>query len=138
MKKRIIELSEEQQKALQMVYATTKNATYRKRCHAVLLKSQGRTSKDVGKIIGVHAITVNNCLNRYEAEGINGLKTKAGQGRKPILNKQDDSDLVKQAVCQERQRLKLVKAELEKTLDKHFSIKTLKRFLKNLAAHGNV
>lgn len=137
MKKRVIILSLEQEKELKKSYAETLSSCFRKRCQAVLLKSQGRTSKEVGKIVGLHQITVNNCLNRYEESGINGLKTKAGRGRKPILNVEQDRQLIKEIVCKERQRLKLAKIEIEQRLGKSLSVKTLKRFLKNLTVAGN-
>lgn len=66
-----------------------------------------------------------------------GLKTKPGQGRKPIFNKETDESKVRQAVKKERQRLALVKEELEQELGKGFSKKTLRRFLKNLSADGS-
>jgi len=43
-----------------------------------------------------------------------------------------------ETVKQERQRLSQAKEMLEKELDKNFSIKTLKRFLKSITAATNV
>ena len=130
---RTIELTSEQHKALKYGYENGKSTAYRKRCHLVLLKQEGRTSKDIGKIVGLHQVSVNNWLDRYEAEGISGLKTKLGRGRKPILDQQEDAQKVKQEVQRERQRLKRAKAVLEKDLGKTFSTVTLKRFLKIVA-----
>ena len=48
-----------------------------------------------------------------------------------------DEKKVKALVKKERQRLKHAKEDLEKELGKEFSLKTLKRFLKNLSADGN-
>ena len=45
-------------------------------------------------------------------------------------------DLYEQKVKNERQRLKLVKNEIEQELNKDFSTRTLKRFLKNLMPDG--
>lgn len=69
--------------------------------------------------------------------GLQGLHTKPGQGRKPILDKEEDGARVKAAVKKERQRLRHAKAGLEGELGKEFSLKTLKRFLKNLSADGS-
>ena len=134
---RKIILTETQRKALEEGRKIGKAASYRQRCHGILLKSQARTSKEVGEILNVSLITVNNWLNRYESEGIEGLTTKPGRGRKAILDMEQDAALVKSVVQQERQRLKQAKDSLEKQLDKCFSTKTLKRFLKNLAVAEN-
>ncbi len=82
-------------------------------------------------------LSVNQWVQRYEKQGIAGLQTKEGQGRKPIFDQVADEALVKAAVQKERQRLKLAKAELEATLNKKFSVRTLKRFLKNLSDDGS-
>ena len=134
---RTIELTSEQYQALKSGYENGKSSAYRKRCHLVILKNEGRTSKDVGKIVGLHQISVNNWLTRYETEGIAGLKTKPGRGRKRILDEEKDAQKVKEQVKKERQRLKKAKDNIEKDLDKSFSLMTLKRFLKNLSADGN-
>ncbi len=136
-KAKSIELSADQQAELERGYRTGK-ATFSRRCHMILLKSENRTSKEVADIIGTNQISVNGWVNRYEAEGVSGLKTKSGQGRKPVLDDQKDSKKVKAAVKKERQRLKQAKDELEKELGKTFSLRTLHRFLKNLSADGNV
>lgn len=133
-KTRTIELTLEEKQALEAGYETGKSHAFRKRCQLILLKSQGRTSKDVGQIVGMNQVSVNNWLDRYQAEGIAGLATKPGRGRKPVLGQEQDAAKVRQAVQQERQRLSQAKQILEKELAKEFSLKTLKRFLKRLNA----
>ena len=134
---RTIELTATQYQELKDGYEKGKSSAYRKRCHIVILKSEGRTSLDVGQIVGTHQISVNNWLNRYESEGISGLKTKSGRGRKRILDKEKDGEKIKAQVKKERQRLKRAKVNIEQELNKSFSLITLKRFLKNLSANGN-
>ena len=110
---------------------------FRQRCHMILLKSEGRTSQDVAAILGSNLISVNNWLTRYEQEGIAGLSTRPGRGRKTILDVQTDEQKVRQVVQQERQRLRRAKVILEEQLQKSFSEKTLKRFLKELTVAGS-
>ena len=131
-----IKLTSEQRTVLEEGYKKGK-ATFSRRCQMILLKSENRTSLEVANIVGTNQISVNGWVNRYLAEGIDGLKTKPGRGRKRILDVQKDEKEVKAAVKRERQRLKLAKADLEKDLGKEFSLKTLQRFLKNLSANGN-
>ena len=134
---RIVALSAEALVLLQEGYRKGPGHAFRKRCHLVILKAEGRTSKDIGLIVGMHEISVNHWLNRYEAQGIKGLFTQAGRGRKALLGEQQDGAAVRRAVSEERQRLNVAKAVLEEQLNKSFSVKTLKRFLKSVTAATN-
>lgn len=107
---------------------------FRQRCQLILLKSEGRKAEEVADILKIHPVVVGTWLKRYEQEGIAGLLTKPGRGRKPILNKEQDVALVREAVEQERQRLSQAKLIVEEQLQKDFSLKTLKRFLKSITA----
>ena len=83
--------------------------------------------------LGCHEVSVNDWLRRYQAEGIEGLKTRSGRGRKPILN---EADLVKvkEVVAEHRQKLSVAREELEQALGKSFSQDTLTRFVKKTLA----
>lgn len=134
---RVIKLSASQRKELEKGYRSSTNATFSRRCHIVLLKSSPRSSKSVAEIVGTNQISVNEWLNRYESEGIAGLRTRPGQGRKAILDQAQDEAAVRKAVENEGQQLKKTKEFLEKELGKEFSLKTLQRFLKSVSAAGN-
>ena len=111
--------------------------TFRLRCQIILLKLEGRTSVEIAEILGCYEMAVNNWLKRFEDEGIEGLRTKPGRGRKPILDAGKDLQPVKQAVQRSRQRISLAKAELETELGKAFYTKTLQRYIKNMVAAIN-
>jgi transposase len=98
----------------------------------LLLKSEARSSVEVGKILGCCEVVVNRWMNRYQAEGINGLQTKPGRGRKAILDEVKDAAKIKEVVQANRQRLSVAKVELEEALEKQFSQKTLERHLKKV------
>lgn len=129
---RVVEIKEEDRFQLERDYRQSINHSYRQRCKLVLLKSEGRSAKEVGNILGMHPVTINTWLDRFETDGINGLKIKPGRGRKPILNAAADTEMVRKAVKQERQRIKQAKLLIEQELGKQMSEKTLKRFLKSL------
>ncbi|MDO1452001.1 helix-turn-helix domain-containing protein [Rhodocytophaga aerolata] len=135
---RTIELTIEQQKALQEGYQLGKTHAFRRRCQLILLKSEGRTSKEVSCIIKMNEISVNKWLDGYESEGIEGLTTKPGRGRKQVFDQGQDEARVREVVQKERQRLAGAKVILEKELNKQFSLKTLKRFLKSLDPKINI
>ena len=131
-----IELDDNQRKELETGYRNGKSHSFRVNCQIVLLKSDGRISKEIASFLGITEQKVNRWLWRYKLEGIEGLSIREGRGRASILQPAD-SEAVKTAVKNHRQRIRNAKAELEKSLRKEFSQKTLERFLKNLTADIN-
>ena len=129
-----ITLDDKTRAALEDGHRRDKSQTFRQRCQIVLLKAQGRKSKEIATICGCGEKSINDWLHRYRAAGIDGLRTKAGRGRPSILSTQTDAAAVRQAVQLHRQRISLAKAALEADLGKEFSHRTLVRFLKNLTA----
>ncbi|HKC62643.1 MAG TPA: helix-turn-helix domain-containing protein [Pyrinomonadaceae bacterium] len=127
-----LELTQAQRSALEKGYRAGSSHAFRVRCQMILLKSEERTSAEIADILGCCEMAVNNWLKRYEVEGIEGLRTKSGRGRKPILDDEKDVAQIKQAVKRSRQRLSQAKAELETALGKRFSQKTLERYIKNM------
>lgn len=132
-----ITLDDQQRAALEQGYLTGKTQAFRQHCQIVLLKAQGRKSHEIAALLDCCQKSVNDWLHRYQQEGIQGLHIKPERGRKTILSEVTDSGKVRQAVQQHRQRIKLAKAELEASLGKEFSHRTLVRFLKNLTADTN-
>lgn len=126
-------LSTEAKKELVEGFKTGKSHAFRIRCHLVLLKAEHRKSKEVAKIVNMCEMSVNNWLLRYKTEGIEGLKTKKGRGRKPLLKREEDALAVLEAIKTKRQRLQSAKAEFEANTGKKVSRDTLRRFLKVLA-----
>ncbi len=135
-KTKLIELNKAQREELENGYRKGKTHSFRQRCQMVLLKSENRTSLEVVSILGGCEMTVNNWLKRYESEGIEGLQTKPGRGRKAILQP-IDLESVKEAVKQSRQRISVARVELETSLGKEFSNSSLKRFLKKTLVATN-
>lgn len=132
-----VESSDEQRAALEKGYRDDPRHAFRLRCQMVLLKSKGRKSKEIAEVLDCCEVAVNNWLKRYKEAGLEGLRTKAGRGRRAILDPQQDARKVRAAVRKHRQRISLAKAELERTLAKDFSQRTLVRFLKSLVADIN-
>jgi len=131
---KVIKLGIDDKNKLEEGYKHSSKASYSRRCHIILLKGSGRTSKEIASIFGITDQSVNNWVGRFVSEGIDGLRTRPGQGRPPILDRTADAEKIKETVRKERQRLKLAKGDLEEELGKEFSMRTLSRFLKLLAA----
>ncbi|MCA1617690.1 MAG: helix-turn-helix domain-containing protein [Acidobacteria bacterium] len=131
-----VELDDEQRTALEAGYQDGPSPAFRRRCQMILLKSQGRAASEITGIVGGCHVAVNHWVIRYQQEGIAGLETKPGRGRKAILQ-ECDLEAVQAAVQEHRQRLNIAKAELEQTLGKSFCRKTLADFVKKTVASIN-
>lgn len=131
---RTIELTVEQRTALENGYRKGKSHSFRQRCQMVLLKSENRSSLEIAEILGCCEVVINNWLTRFEQQGIQGLQTRPGRGRKPKLSTQNPLHLqtVKAEIANHPQSVKTVVAILEQDLDLQMHPDTLKRFLKRL------
>jgi transposase len=104
-------INEQERATLENGLRTSKSHAFRMRCQAILLKSEGRKSKDVANIVGMCHVSVNSWLKRYKEAGMVGLLTKPGRGRKALLDKQVDGQAVIEAVKANRSRIAMAKAQ---------------------------
>lgn len=105
----------------------------RLRCQIILLKAQGRTAQDIGSIVGMCKLSVHHWIQRYRTQGISGLLTQKGQGRKPLLNMEADAPAVILSVKAHRQSVKAAQATYEANGGKQVSEDSFRAFLKALA-----
>lgn len=131
-----IEVSAATKAALEQGHKADSSHCYRQRCQMVLLKLAGYRSKEIGIITGCCEMSVNNWVKRFEKQGMDGLKTKPGRGRKPTLT-EEHLPVVRQAVQEERQRLSQAQHIIEQNTGKLLSKETLSRFLKLITAVTN-
>jgi len=133
-KKKIVQLSDEQRSELEKGYRAGKSHAFRQRCQMILLKSENRSSLQVAAIMGCCEVVVNSWQKRFETEGIEGLATRPGRGRPPLLSQQNAEHLrkVRQEIKQHPNSVKTVVARLEEDLDLAMHPETLKRFLKKM------
>lgn len=87
-------LTASERSALEAGFKFGDNHCFRNRCHVILLKADGRSSKDVGLITGMSHISVNSWVIRFKSEGISGLRNKLGQGRRSLLTDTDKRSLL--------------------------------------------
>jgi transposase len=104
----------------------------RMRCRAVLLKGEGLSSIKVGEQTDMSLVSVNAWVNRFLSEGITGLQTRPGRGRKPIMDSTDE-EAVRAAIEQDRQSVSKARAAWQEATGKEASDLTFKRFLSALA-----
>ncbi|MPM48770.1 hypothetical protein SDC9_95497 [bioreactor metagenome] len=132
MKIKILTLSESERNDLRFGFRTGESHCFRMRCRAVLLKSEGLSSVRVGEETEMTAQSVNGWVKRFETEGIEGLHTRPGQGRKPIMDCSDE-DAVRKAIESDRQSVRSAREAWQKSSGKEASELTFRRFLSALA-----
>ncbi len=130
-------LTSEEYKELEQSFRNGKSHCFRERFNIILLKSQERTSKDLASILGICEMSINNWLSSYKVEGVAGLYTKSGRGRKPIISEKEDKESILASIKSNRQRMRTAKAEWETKSGKKVSDNTFKNFLKSLAENIN-
>lgn len=137
---RYIELDEVEREALKVGYKGGKKATFRQRCHIILLSNQGQDITQIAEIMGCSRQSIYAWFNRYEQDGIDGLHTARGGGRPPIfkLENQAETARVKEIVSRHPQQLKQALPILEKELYISTSKSTLVRFLKKTVGPTSV
>ena len=127
-----LELSEAQRLELERGYRMGEKHCFRMRCLALLLKAEGLSAAEVGERTGMEQHTVRKWLKRYEEEGVKGLETRPGRGRKPIMDCSDE-EAVRRAIEQDRQSVNKAREAWQQASGKEASESTFKRFLSALA-----
>ena len=131
-KPKILELTEAQRLELEKGFRLGEKHCFRMRCRTVLLKADGLSAAKAGAQTDMSFVSVNAWVKRYKEEGIEGLKTRAGRGRKPIMDSSDE-EAVRCAIEQDRQCVSKARAAWEQATGKEVSDMTFKRFLSALA-----
>ena len=129
---KVIHLTDQQRLQLDEGFRQGKSHAYRMRCRAILLKSAGLTSKQVGLQTEMTNISVNSWVKRFEADGIKGLETRPGRERKPIMDSSDE-ETVRKAIENDRQSLKKAKEAWQQASGKEACESTFRAFLSALA-----
>lgn len=132
MKIKILTLTESERCELTSGFRNGESHCFRMRCRCVLLKSEGLSSAQVGDQTEMTAQSVNGWVKRFETDGIKGLNTRPGQGRKPIMDCSDE-EAVRKAIESDRQSVRSAKEAWQNSSGKEAGDLTFRRFLSALA-----
>ena len=142
-KKAFVEkLNTEEKAGLEHEKKHGKSETYRKRCHAILLSNRGYTVDEITGFLEVSNGSVYTWFSKWKKLGIEGLKTKPGQGRKATLCIDNSKHVegVKKAAkksMEDGENL-MVKIQEELELEEPITKRMLALFLSKLVGYGNV
>jgi transposase len=129
---KVVELTPEARQALEYCYRNNDSPAVRQRAQIILLKAKGLVAEDIAQIIGGTPATVHSWIGRYLTDGIAGLHTRPGRGRKSIFEPEQDREKLLSYVEEHRQSLAQAKAAYEAGGGKQASESTLRNFLKVL------
>lgn len=82
-----VTITDEQQKTLtawQRSHSTSAGLARRARC--ILLRGQGYTITDIGRLVGMGRKHVIKWIKQYQADPVKGLYDKPRPGRKPVFS----------------------------------------------------
>jgi len=130
--KRYIKLSNSEKELLRAGNKSGKKATYRQRCHYILLSAQGKSIDEIAEIYELNRVSITKWFDRYESQGLGGLHTAQGRGRPPIVRIDNISEVekIEKWVKDSPQNLKPVLAKIKKELGKPMGHRSLVRLLK--------
>ena len=135
-KKRFIKLTNQERVWLEKGHKTGKKATFRQRCHYILLSGQGKRIEDIADIYQVARQTIAGWFDRFQTLGISGLHTAKGKGRPAIVRIDNEAEMtrIEKLVEENPQNLKPVLSAIQKEFGKTMSKRTLQRILKKKMA----
>jgi len=130
----IKKLTAEQKEELTNGYKKGLNHPFRIHCRSILLSNSGVSVPEISQRLQVSQTSIYKWFNRWESEGIEGLKIRKGRGRKRKLEIENEDHVkqVKQSLSRENRNLTQLKSELESSLGFPISKVTIRRFLKRL------
>ena len=139
-RKRYIKLNSEQKAALELGYQKGHSHDYRSRCHCILLSSEEWSVNQLMEFFDVSRMSVYTWFNRYEIEGIEGLKIRSGRGRKRKLDIDNSEHVaaVKSGLAKENRSIKQLRQGLESKYNTTICRTTLHSFLKVLVTDTDV
>ena len=132
-RKAIIDLSSEEVGQLEAIWKGSDPYFVRNRAHATLLiYKEKRGLDDVANIFNVHHNTIYNWMERWEAEGIDGMYDMEGRGCKPKFSEQEEQ-VILDCIKEEPHSIRKVVGMVEDRLGINASLETLRSIAKK---HG--
>ncbi len=131
---RFIRLSTLEYSQLEHNYRYHSKFYFRQRCKALLLSYYGMKVGKIAKQLEVGKRAIYNWMNRWQSDGIDGLKILPGRGMKPKLSITDNTviELIKKKVKKNARSLRQLCAQLTEELDFKVTRDMLRKFLKRL------
>jgi len=122
-------LPDEVQQKLHKIYQHHACFKNRQRAHAILLSLRGYTINQIQDILQADRDSISTWIDRFNAQGINGLDDLPRSGR-PSIYTTEEIAFFKAEIDKEPRQIKQAQAKLQQQTSKTSSKDTLKRALK--------
>jgi transposase len=123
-------LTDQEEDILKYLMEQGETPRIRRRAHAIVLSSSGKTVNEIAEIFGMRRETVTSWLNNWEQSGPLGLADKARSGAPPKLT-EEEKEKVLQLVREQPQSPKMVLKEIPKVIGNTISRSTLRRIARS-------
>ena len=109
------QITEAEYKAIKAKEAETKDKKVSRRLRALMLWYEGKSLKEIGAILNVHPMSVNQMCRRYREQGLEEYARKKHESHYRLLSKEQESEVLEQFKGQEGKQItaKEIKAALD-------------------------
>jgi len=130
-------LSELERETLEEGFRNHPKLHFRNRVHCILLRADGFSVKEVGRIFKTRKHTVYEWLRRYQASGFLGLLIRPGRGTKAAMNglSTDQIALIESEIKRNPQSLRSVCVILSEQFGFKITKPMLQKYLKKTKIH---
>lgn len=102
----------------------------------IKLYSEGKSLREVGKIVGRTHCTIQKIINNYRYEGT--ISNRPGRGRKKLLSQIDDRFICRQVKINPAINMKDLTNEVSTRIRKNISVETVRRTLRKEGYNGRI
>ena len=112
------QITEAEYEAIKAKEAGTKDKNVSRRLRALMLWHEGKSLKEIGEILNVHPMSVNQMCRRYREQGLEEYARNKYESHYRLLSKEQESEILEQFKGQEGKQItaKEIKAALDEAL----------------------
>ena len=114
------QITEAEYEAIKAKEAGTKNKNISRRLRALILCYEGKSLKQIGEMLGVHAMSVNQMCKRYREQGLEEYARNKYTSHWRLLSEEAEAEILNQFKGQEGKQVtaREIKAALDKACGK--------------------
>ena len=115
-----IQITEAAYEAIKAKEAETKDKNISRRLRALMLWYEGKSLKEIGKMLNVHPMSVNAMCRRYREQGLEEFARNKHESHYRLMSKEQEAEVLEQFKGQEGKQItaKEIKAALDKAYGK--------------------
>ena len=112
------QITEAEYEAIKAKEAGTKDKNVSRRLRALMLWHEGKSLKEIGEILNVHPMSVNQMCRRYREQGLEEYARNKYESHYRLLSKEQEAEVLEQFKGQEGKQItvKEIKAALDEAL----------------------